>query len=65
MRIRSKRTVSGVCIGRQKIQVGIGPARHTVTFEEAESPFRVYLGGQVLTEVARTTPRTIARFKVR
>ena len=54
-----------VCIARQKIQVGIGHAGQTVTVEEADTTFRVYLADQLLTEVIRTTTKTIARFKVR
>ena len=54
-----------VCIARQKIQVGIGHAGQTVTVEQADTTFRVYLGEQLLTEVSRTTTKTIARFKVR
>jgi hypothetical protein len=49
----------------QKIQVGIGHAGQIVTVEEADTTFRVYLGDQLLTEVVRTTIRSIARFKVR
>ena len=54
-----------ICIARQKIHVGIGHADHTVTVEEADTTFRVYLGNQLLTEVLRTTTKTIARFKAR
>jgi hypothetical protein len=66
--LRVDRRVScrgSVCIARQKIQVGIGHAGQTVTVEEADTTFRVYLGDQLLTEVVRTTTRSIARFKVR
>jgi hypothetical protein len=40
-------------------------AGRTVTIETADHIFRVYDGDQLLTEVARTTTRPIARFKVR
>jgi hypothetical protein len=33
--------------------------------EEADTTFRVYLADQLLTEVIRTTTKTVARFKVR
>jgi hypothetical protein len=55
-----------VCIARQKIHVGVGHAGHTVTVEEADTTFRVYLGDQLLTEAVRTTTtKPIARFKER
>jgi hypothetical protein len=54
-----------VCSARQKIHVGIGHAGHTVTVEEADTTFRVYLGDQLLTEAVRTTTKPIARFKER
>ncbi|GAB1693440.1 hypothetical protein [Krasilnikovia sp. M28-CT-15] len=66
--LRVDRRVScrgSVSIARQKIQVGIGHAGQTVTIEEADTTFRVYLGEQLLTEVVRTTTHTIARFKAR
>ncbi|WP_423203117.1 IS481 family transposase [Krasilnikovia cinnamomea] len=66
--LRVDRKVSSrgsICIARQKIQVGIGHAGHTVTVEEADTTFRVYHGEQLLTEAVRTTTHTIARFKAR
>jgi Integrase core domain len=66
--LRVDRRVScrgSVCIARQKIHVGIGHAGHTVTVEEADTTFRVYLGDQLLTEAVRTTTKPIARFKER
>jgi hypothetical protein len=39
-------------------------AGHTVTVETADTTFRVYAGDELLIEVARTTTRLIARFKV-
>lgn len=61
-RVSSRGSVS---IARQKIQVGIGRAGHTVTIEETDTASRVYLGERLLTEVVRTTTHTIARFKAR
>ncbi|MCU7726870.1 hypothetical protein ODJ79_24355 [Actinoplanes sp. KI2] len=61
-RVSSRGSVS---IARQKTQVGIGYAGHTVTVAEADTTFRVYLGDQLVTEVVRTTAHTIARFKAR
>jgi hypothetical protein len=40
-------------------------AGRTLTVESADHTFRVYDGNELLTEVARTTTKTIARFKVR
>jgi len=47
------------------IQVGIGHAGCTVSVQEADTTFRVYHGGRLLTEVLRTTTKQIARFKAR
>ncbi len=66
--LRVARRVSSrgsICIARQKIQVGIGHAGHTVTVEEADTTFRVFHGDQLVVEVVRTTTRQIARFKAR
>jgi hypothetical protein len=41
------------------------PRRYYRRREDADSSFRVYHGEQLLTEVARSTTRPIARFKVR
>jgi hypothetical protein len=40
-------------------------AGRTVTVESAEHTFRVYDSDELLTEVARTTTKNIARLKVR
>jgi hypothetical protein len=40
-------------------------AGRTVTVESVDHTFRVYDGDELLTEVARTTTRPIARFKAR
>lgn len=52
-------------IAGQKIHVGITHAGRTATVEAADTTFRVYDGEQLLTEVARTTTKPIARFKAR
>jgi transposase len=61
-RVSSRGSIS---IAGQKIQVGIGHAGRTVTVEEADTTFRVFVGDQLLTEVPRTTRKQIARFKAR
>lgn len=58
--VRGALTVAG-----QRIQVGMVHAGRTVTVETADTTWRVYHGDELLTEVARTTPKAIARFKVR
>ena len=40
-------------------------AGRTVSVESADTTFRVYHGDELLTEVACTTTKPIARFKVR
>jgi hypothetical protein len=37
----------------------------TVTVEAGIATWRIYHGDELLTETARTTPKAIARFKVR
>lgn len=54
-----------ITIAGQRIHPGIAHAGHTVTVEAADTTFRVYDGNQLLTEVARTSTKAIARFKVR
>jgi transposase InsO family protein len=66
--LRVERRVSSrgaLAIARQRIHVGIAHAGRTLTVETADTTFRVYDGDELLTEVARTTTRPIARFKVR
>jgi len=52
-------------IARQRIHVGMIHAGRTLTVEDADHTFRIYDDAEVLAEVARTTTRPIARFKVR
>lgn len=52
-------------IAGQRIHVGIAHAGATLTVEAADTTFRVHDGDQLLTEVARTTTKPIARFKAR
>ena len=54
-----------LAIARQRIHVGMVHVGRTVTGETADTTFRVYHGGELLTEVARTTTRPVLRFKVR
>ena len=51
-------------VAKQCIHVGIVHAGRTLTVEAAESTWRVYDDDVLLTEVARTTTKPIARFKV-
>jgi hypothetical protein len=52
-------------VASQRIHVGITHAGRTVTVEAADTTWRIYHGDELLTEVARTTTKPIARFKVR
>ncbi|MFI7455433.1 IS481 family transposase, partial [Nonomuraea sp. NPDC049714] len=52
-------------IAGQRIRVGIGHAGATVTIEDTDGTFRITHAGQIIAEVARTTTKPIARFKVR
>ncbi|MET8389178.1 hypothetical protein ABZV14_39985 [Streptosporangium canum] len=66
--IRVQRRVSSrgqIAIAGQRIGVGIGHAGTTMTVEAADATFRITHAGQVVAEVARTTTKPIARFKVR
>ncbi|WP_446217932.1 hypothetical protein [Micromonospora sp. IBHARD004] len=66
--LRVERRVSSrgaLVIAGQRIHVGIRHAGATLTVEAADTTFRVHDGNQVLTEVARTTTKNIARFKAR
>jgi hypothetical protein len=66
--IRVERRISsrgGLAIAGQRIHVGMAHAGLTVTVEAADHTFRVYHGDELLTEVARTSTKQIARFKVR
>ncbi len=66
--IRVQRRVSSrgaLVVAGQRIHVGMVHAGRTLAVESADHTFRVYDGDELLTEVARTTTRPIARFKVR
>jgi len=52
-------------VAGQRIHVGMVHAGRTVTVEDADHTFRVYHGDELLAEVARTTTKPVARFKVR
>jgi hypothetical protein len=52
-------------IAGQKIHVGNTHAALTVTIQPTDTTWRVYDNDQLLTEVARTTGKPIARFKAR
>jgi transposase InsO family protein len=52
-------------VAGQRIHVGMVHAGRTVVVETADHTFRIYHGDELLTEVARTTTKSIARFKVR
>ncbi|MEU4534421.1 hypothetical protein AB0G15_06110 [Streptosporangium sp. NPDC023825] len=54
-----------IAVAGQRLGVGIGHAAATVTVEAADATFRITCAGQVIAEVARTTTKPIARFKVR
>jgi hypothetical protein len=64
---RVQRRVScrgALAIAGQRIHVGIAHAGHTLTVEVADTTWRVYDGDGLVAEVARTTTKNIARFKV-
>jgi hypothetical protein len=66
MRVERRVSCRGaVVVARQRIHVGMVHAGRTVTVEAADHTFRVYAHDELLAEVARTTTRPIARFKVR
>ncbi|GAA4301493.1 hypothetical protein ACFQY7_46835 [Actinomadura luteofluorescens] len=54
-----------VVIADQKIQAGIGlaGATVTVTIEGTDGTFRISLADQIISEVAQTTTKPIARFR--
>jgi hypothetical protein len=51
-------------VAKQRIHVGIVHAGRTLTVEAADTTWRVYDDDGLLAEVARTTTKSIARFKV-
>jgi hypothetical protein len=65
---RVQRRVSSrgaLTVAGQRVQVGMLHAGRTLDVEAADTTFRIYDGDQLLTEIARTTTRPVARFKVR
>jgi len=66
--VRVERRISArgsLAVAGQRIHIGMVHAGHTVTVEAADTTWRVYHGDELLTEVARTTTKNIARFKAR
>jgi hypothetical protein len=66
--VRVQRRIScrgALVVAGQRIHVGMVHAGRTVTVETADATFRIHDGDELLTEVARTTTKPIARFKVR
>jgi hypothetical protein len=64
--VRRRRRVSSrgsIAVAHQRITVGIAYAGAIVNVEAADTTVRAYLDDQLLTEVARTTTKPIARFK--
>jgi hypothetical protein len=52
-------------VAGQRIHIGMIHAGRTVTVETADTTWRVYYRDELLTEVARTTTKNVARFKAR
>jgi hypothetical protein len=52
-------------VARQRIHVGIVHAGRTLSVEAADTTWRVYDDNGLVVEVARTSTKPIARFKVR
>jgi translation elongation factor EF-1alpha len=66
--VRVERRIScrgAIVVAGQRIHVGMVHAGRTVTVESTDRTFRVTAGEELLTEVARTATKPIARFKVR
>ncbi|WP_328414858.1 hypothetical protein OG470_21450 [Micromonospora sp. NBC_00389] len=66
--LRVQRRVSSrgaLVIAGQRIHVGIAHAGRTLAVEAADTTFRVYDADQLITEVAQSTTKAIARFKAR
>ncbi|MEU8387910.1 hypothetical protein [Micromonospora sp. NPDC048843] len=65
--VRVERRISGrgaLAVAGQRIHVGMVHAGRTAAVETADTTWRIYHGDELLTEVARTTSKNIARFKV-
>ena len=66
--VRVRRRVSyrgALVVARKRIPVGMVHAGRALSVESADHTLRVYDGDQLLIETARTTTKTIARFKAR
>jgi hypothetical protein len=66
--LRVQRRVSSrgaLVVAGQRIHVGMTHAGRTLDVESVDHTFRVYDGDEMLIEIARTTGKPIARFKVR
>jgi Integrase core domain len=66
--VRVDRRVScrgAIVVAGQRIHVGMVHAGRTLSVESADHTLRVYHGDELLAEVARTSTKPIARFKVR
>jgi transposase InsO family protein len=64
---RVQRRVSSrgaLAIAGQRVHLGIAHAGRTVTVETADTTWRIYHEHELVAEVARTTTKKIARFKV-
>jgi transposase InsO family protein len=65
--VRVERRVScrgSLVVAGQRIQAGIAHAGRTLTVEAADATWRVYHDDILVAEVARTTTKPVARFKV-
>jgi hypothetical protein len=66
--LRVQRRISSrgaLAVAGQRIHVGMVHAGRTVTVETGDTTWRIYHRDELLTEVARTNTKPIARFKVR
>jgi hypothetical protein len=66
--VRVERRVScrgAITVAGQRIQAGIHLAGSILCVEAADTTWRLYDGTCLVVEVARTTTKNIARFKVR
>jgi transposase InsO family protein len=66
--VRVERRISSrgaLAVAGQRIHVGMVHAGRAVTVETGDTTWRIYHGDELLTEVARTTPKPVARFKAR
>jgi hypothetical protein len=66
--LRVERRIScrgALAVAGQRIHVGMVNAGRVVIVETGDTTWRIYHGDELLTEVARTTTKPIARFKIR